>query len=69
MNYEEYIQRDLPIVLNYNDRYKNYELDELIKLGESNDSIALYEIGIRYCNGVNIEEDKKRCWGQMDPVC
>ncbi len=45
-----------PIVLEYNDKYDKLSHEELFTLCEQGDPEALYEIGIRFCRGLDGEE-------------
>ena len=68
MDWETYINLDLPIVKNYDNRYEQSSLEELKDLCSKNDPIALNEMGNRYRRGDGVEEnvDKAmKCYEQL----
>ncbi len=68
MDCNEYRMRDLPIVLQYNDKYDKTDWDTLVGLCADNDVEALYEVGARLYIGEGVDEDQEKAVEYLEKV-
>lgn len=57
MDYKTYLEKDLPIVLKYNDKYDKAPWEDVLELCKKNDPEALYEAASRYRIGEGVEKN------------
>ena len=59
MDWRSYGEQNLPVVMKYDDQYENLSLEELKRLANENNPVALYEIASRYRLGEDVEVNRE----------